>query len=99
MRERAQMIYVFCLVDKNYRRVLPYIVPNKVSKMTVDKYIEIFEELGGDLKGITLWQDKDLAHNSKKVMAYCKKKGLAVITSPSNSLLRSLYNRDYGPSY
>lgn len=83
--EHLKIIHVFCLVGKDYRRVLPYTVPNEVGKMTADKYIEILEEIGSDLSGITLWQDKDLAHDSKKVIAYCKKRGLATITSPGNS--------------
>ena len=53
--------------------------------MTGEVYIQILKELGGDLNGITLWQDKDSAHDSKVVKDYIKARGLSVITSPGNS--------------
>jgi DDE superfamily endonuclease len=80
-----KMISVFVIVGKNYRRAIAYTVPNKVGKMTAEVYVEILKELGGDLDGITLWQDKDSAHDSKVVIDYVKARGLSIITSPGNS--------------
>ena len=80
-----KIIFVFVIVGKNYHRVIAYTVPNKVGKMTGEVYIQILKELGSDLNGITLWQDKDLAHNSKVVKNYIKAQGLSIITSPGNS--------------
>lgn len=80
-----KMISVFVIVGKNYRRAITYTVPNKVGKMTGEVYVEILKELGGDLNGITLWQDKDSAHDSKVVIDYAKARGISIITSPGNS--------------
>jgi Ni,Fe-hydrogenase maturation factor len=80
-----KMISVFCIVGKNYRHAIAYTVSNKVGKMTSEAYIQILKELGGDLNGITLWQDKDSAHDSKAVLDYAKERGLSIITSPGNS--------------
>lgn len=49
-----KIISVFCIVRKDYRRAIAYIVPNKVGKMSAEVYIQILKELGGDLNGITL---------------------------------------------
>ena len=49
-----KMISVFCIVRKDYRQAIIYTVPNQVSKMTTEVYIQILKELGGDLNGITL---------------------------------------------
>jgi hypothetical protein len=67
-----KMISIFMIVRKNYCRVIAYTVPNKVGKITGEVYIQILKELGGNLNGITLWQDKDLAHNLKVVKDYIK---------------------------
>ncbi|KAL5316272.1 hypothetical protein ACEPPN_015317 [Leptodophora sp. 'Broadleaf-Isolate-01'] len=80
-----QMISVFCIVGKNYRKALTYKVPNSVGKMNSEVYIDILEELGQDLDNITLWQDKDSAHDSIAVRDYAKKKGLSIITAPGTS--------------
>lgn len=80
-----KMISVFVIVRKNYRRAIAYTVPNKVGKMTAEVYVKILKELGGDLDKITLWQDKDSAHDSKVVIDYVKARGLSIITSPGNS--------------
>jgi len=80
-----KIISIFVIVRKNYRRAIAYTVSNKVGKVTVEVYIKILKELGGDLDRITLWQDKDLAHDSKVVTDYIKARGLSVITRPGNS--------------
>jgi hypothetical protein len=87
-----KMISVFVICGKNYRQAIIYTVPNKVGKITAEVYTEILKELGRDLKGITLWQDKDLAHDSKLVLEYVKAHGISVITSPGNSLTSQLWN-------
>jgi len=37
-------------------------------------------------RGLTLWQDRDLAHTSKSTLAWFLKNNVLYITSPSNSL-------------
>lgn len=66
------MISVFVIFGKNYCHAIAYIVPNKVRKITREVYIQILKELGGDLNGITLQQDKDLAYDLKVVKDYIK---------------------------
>jgi hypothetical protein len=80
-----KIISVFVIVRKNYRRAIAYTVPNKVGKMTREVYIQILKELGSDLNSITLWQDKNSAHDLKVVKDYIKARGLSIITSPGNS--------------
>jgi hypothetical protein len=66
------MISVFVIVGKNYCRAIACIVPNKVGKITGEVYIQILKELGGNLNGITLWQDKDSVYDLKVVKDYIK---------------------------
>ena len=73
------------IVGKNYYRAITYTVPNKVGKITRGVYIQILGELGGNLNGITLWQDKDSAHDLKVVKDYIKAQGLSIIISLGNS--------------
>ncbi|CZR68709.1 uncharacterized protein PAC_18608 [Phialocephala subalpina] len=80
-----KLINVFCIVGKNYRRAIAYEVPNSVGKMTSKVYIDILDQLRGDLQGITLWQDKDSAHDSKATTDWAKKHGIKLLTSPGNS--------------
>ena len=80
-----KIISVFGIVGKDYRRAIAYIVPNQVGKMTIEVYIQILKELGSDLNRITLWQDKNSAHNSKAVLDYAKEYSISLIISLGNS--------------
>ena len=62
---------------------------NSVGKMTTKVYTEqILLAIKDDLlsRGLTLWQDKDFAHDSKGIKAWFKKNKVPYITFPSNSL-------------
>lgn len=69
--------------------MIPYEVPgNSVGKMTTKVYTEeILPAIKDDLllRGLTLWQDKDSAHDSKATKAWFKKNNVSYITSPGNS--------------
>ena len=59
---------------------------NDNGKMSTKVYIEvILPQLLPDLDGITLYQDKDSAHDSKAVAAWAKKNGLKLLISPGCS--------------
>ena len=75
----------FVVVGYNYRRHISYKVPNRVGKMTTPAYIKILEQLAKNLQGITLYQDKDSAHNSKGVKNWAKKHNILLLTAPGNS--------------
>ena len=80
---------VFIVISHNYKKIIPYEVPgNSVGKMTTKVYTEdILPAIKDDLlnRGLTLWQDKDSAHNSSETKAWFKKNNIPYITSPSNS--------------
>ena len=81
------MINVFCVIGYNYRKRIYYSIPtNDNGKMSSEIYInEILPQLLPDLQGITLYQDKDSAHDSKAVTAWAKQNGLKLLTAPGKS--------------
>jgi hypothetical protein len=85
------------IIGYNWRKIIPYEVPNKVGKMTTKVYTEvILPGLLEELKeqGLTLCQDADSAHTSKSTIAWAKKNDLPLITlpgvSPDFSILESM---------
>jgi hypothetical protein len=91
------LVNVFVIIGWNYRRVIPYKVPNKVGKMTTKAYTEeVLPACLQDLKdrGLTLCQDADSAHTAKATEAWAEKNGLNLITlpgvSPDFSILESM---------
>lgn len=83
------LLNVFVVIGYNYKRMIPYEIPsNSVGKMTTKFYTqEILPAIKDDLldRGLTLWQDKDSAHNSASTKAWFKKNGVPYIISPGNS--------------
>ena len=70
--KNLKLVNVFVIIGWDYRRIIPYKVPNKIGKMTSKVYIEeILPSLLQDLKdqGLTLCQDADSAHDSKETQA------------------------------
>jgi hypothetical protein len=57
-------------IGYNYRKIIPYKIPGNSNGNTTGKvYMELLSEIVEDLQGITLFQDKDSAHNSRAVLA------------------------------
>jgi hypothetical protein len=95
--KHLKLVNVFVIIGWDYRRIIPYEVPNKVGKMTSKVYTEvILPSILQDLKdrGLTLCQDADSAHDSKETKAWAKKNSLRLITlpgvSPDFSILESM---------
>ena len=67
--------------------MIPYKTPNSNGKMTTTVYKELLDMINDDLisRGLTLWQDRDSAHNSKGTEAWFSKNNALYITSPGNS--------------
>ena len=85
------------VIGYNWRKIIPYEVPNKVGKMTTKVYTEvILPQLLDELRdqGLTLCQDADSAHNSRATIAWAKKHDLSLLTlpgvSPDFSILESM---------
>ena len=63
-----KLLNVFIVIGPDYKKIVPYRVPNEVGKMTKEVYTErILPSIIDDLKdrGLTLCQDADSAHTSK----------------------------------
>ena len=95
--EHLKLLNVYVILGKNYRKIIPYTVPNGVGKMTTKVYTkQILPQLLDDFKskGMTLCHDKDSAHDSKGTTAWIKEHDLSVITlpgvSPDFSIFESL---------
>jgi hypothetical protein len=91
------LVNVFVIIEHDYRKIIPYKVPNKVGKMTTKVYTEeVLPACLQDLKdrGLTLCQDANSAHTAKATKAWAKKNGLNLITlpgvSPDLSILESM---------
>jgi hypothetical protein len=86
--KHLKLLNVFVIIGYNYRKIVPYEVPNTVGKMTTKVYTEvILPAILEDLKerGLTLCQDADSAHDSKDTKAWAKRNGLDLITLPGVS--------------
>jgi hypothetical protein len=86
--EHLPLLSVFVIIGFNYRRVIPYQVPNSVGKMTTKVYTEfILPSIKDDLlrQGLTLCQDADSAHKSKGTTQWCKENHIDLITLPGVS--------------
>ena len=78
----------FVVIGLDYRKIIPYKVPNGVGKMTTEVYTKhILPQLAPEpiAKGLTLVQDTDSAHTSRGTAAWIKKAGLVVLTLPGKS--------------
>jgi hypothetical protein len=83
-----KLFSIFAIIGFDYKKLVMYEVPNKVGKMTTDVYIKhVLPTILDDFrsKGLTLYQDKDSAHNSRATRSWAKKHGLSIITGPGNS--------------
>jgi len=85
------------VIGYNWRKIIPYKVPNGVGKMTTKVYIEVVlpllkEELQD--QGLTLCQDADSAHTSRSTLKWAKENNLRLLTlpgvSPDFSILESM---------
>jgi DDE superfamily endonuclease len=96
-KDHLKLLNVFVVIGYNYRRMIPYIVPNRVGKMTTEIYTEhILPTILPDLqkRGLTLIQDTDSAHKSQVTIAWAAKHHLPLITlpgvSPDLSIMESI---------
>ena len=93
--EHIPLLNIFVVIGHNYKRMILYKIPsNSVRKMTTKFYTqEILLAIKDDLlnRRLTLWQDKDSAHNSEGTKAWFKKNRVPYITSPSNSPNLSIF--------
>lgn len=87
----------FVVISWNWRKIIPYKVPNKVGKITTKVYIEdILPAMVDELKerGLALCQDADSAHKAGATLRWAKEHDLPVLTlpevSPDFSILESL---------
>ena len=82
-----ETLNVFVVIGWNYKRMIPYKTPNSNGKITTTVYKELLDMIKDDLisRGLTLWQDRDSAHNSKGTEAWFSKNNVPYITSPGNS--------------
>jgi hypothetical protein len=73
--EHLKLLNVFVIIGFNYRKLIPYEVPNSIGKMTIAVYTQvILPTIREDLEreGLTLCQDADLAHTSKATLKFTK---------------------------
>jgi hypothetical protein len=86
--EHLELLNVFVVIGWNYRKLVPYKVPNKVGKMTTKVYTEhILPAIKEDLEeqGLILCQDADSAYVSKGTTAWAEKHNLPLLTLPGKS--------------
>lgn len=86
--DHLELLNVFVVIGLNYKRVIPYKVPNSVGKMTTAVYTGfILPTIKEDLKreGLTLYQDADSAHTSKATQKYARENDIKLITLPGLS--------------
>ena len=86
--EHLKLLNVFVIIGFNYRRFIPYEVPNNVGKMTTAVYTQVIlpavrEDL--EREGLTLCQDADSAHTSKATLKFAKDHGIKLLTLPGVS--------------
>jgi hypothetical protein len=88
-KDYLKLLNVFVVIGYNYCRMILYIVPNRIGKITTKIYTEhILPTILPDLqkKGLTLIQDTDSAHKSQVTIAWAAKYYLPLITLPGVSL-------------
>ena len=86
--EHLKLLNVFVIIGFNYRRYIPYEVPNNVGKMTTKVYTQhILPLIREDLRreDLTLCQDADSAHTSKATLKYAREEGIKLLTLPGVS--------------
>lgn len=86
--EHLKLLNVFVIIGFNYRKYIPYEVPNNVGKMTTKVYTgHILPTVQDDLikEGLTLCQDADSAHTSKATAKYAREQGITLLTLPGVS--------------
>jgi hypothetical protein len=83
-----KLLNVFVVIGYNYRRIVPYEVPNNVGKMTGKVYTEVILPTIKDnllSQGLTLIQDSNSAHIYKATTTWAENNGLSLLTLPSSS--------------
>ena len=73
--EHLKIVHIFVIISFNFKKTIQYEVDNNVGKMKQSEYLRILVELRNDAEwqqqGLTLVQDADSAHTSKKVKSWC----------------------------
>ena len=95
--EHLKLLNVGIVIGYNWRKIIPYKVPNNVGKMTTKVYTTMVLPLLRDElldQGLTLCQDADSAHTSKATLKWAKDNHISLITlpgvSPDFSILESM---------
>ena len=86
--DHLKLLNVGVAIGYNWRKVIPYKVPNSVGKMTIEVYIKaILPSIRDELldQGLTLCHDADSAHTSKATIKWAKDNGIHLITLPGVS--------------
>ena len=86
--EHLELLNVFCVIGYNWKKFIPYEVPNSVGKMTTEVYTTVILPTIRDellCQGLTLCQDADSAHTSKTTIKWAKDNGIELITLPGVS--------------
>lgn len=89
-----ELLNVYVVIGCDYRRVIPYSVPNGVGKIITKVYTEvILPQILPDLtsRGLTSCHNKDSAHDSKGTKAWIKEHNMPVITLPGVSPVFSIF--------
>jgi DDE superfamily endonuclease len=86
--EHLKLLNVFVIIGFDFRKLIPYKVPNNMGKITTKVYTShilpsVKEELKRD--GLTLCQDADSAHTSKATLKYANENGIKLLTLPGVS--------------
>jgi hypothetical protein len=88
MEEKAeQRFHFFCVVGYDFAWRINYEAGNSNGKMNTRTYLKILSKLQQEILelDLTLWQDRDSAHVSKKVLDWMDLNGIDYINSPPKS--------------
>ena len=86
--DHLKLLNIGVIIGYNWRKVIPYKVPNSVGKMTTEVYIQhILPSIRDELldQGLTLCHDADSAHTSKATINWAKDNRIPLITLPGVS--------------
>ena len=86
--DHLKLLNIGVIIGYNWRKVIPYKVPNSVGKMTTEVYIQhVLPSIRDELldQGLTLCHDADSAHTSKATINWAKDNRIPLITLPGVS--------------
>jgi hypothetical protein len=87
-KEHLKLLNVFVAIGYNWRKIIPYEVPNNVGKMTTKVYTTVILPLLKDElqdQDLTLCQDADSAHDSNATLKWAVENNVRLLTLPGVS--------------